>query len=87
MSGFLSAILLYFETNIVAKPSFSASWMRCSTRFTGRISPDKPTSPAKQTSFPTAISSLEDNMAATTAKYRDWETDRKSTRLNSSHRL
>ena len=42
--------------------------MRCSTLFTGRISPDKPTSPAKQKSFPIEISSLLDKIAATTAK-------------------
>ena len=42
--------------------------MRCSTRLTGRISPESPTSPAKQTSLPTAISSLDESIEATTAK-------------------
>ncbi len=36
------------EITMRRKPSFSASVMRCSTRETGRISPVKPTSPAKQ---------------------------------------
>jgi hypothetical protein len=46
---------------MVEKPNFSASCMRCSTLFTGRISPVKPTSPAKQKSLSIVMSSLEDN--------------------------
>ena len=53
---------------MVENPSFSASWMRWSTRFTGLISPERPTSPAKQKSLLTGMSSLEDKIAATTAK-------------------
>ena len=33
------------------------------------------------------VSGLEKNGGISTYNYRDWETDRKSTRLNSSHRL
>ena len=42
--------------------------MRCSTRVTGRISPARPTSAAKQISLATEMSSLLDNIAATTAR-------------------
>ena len=38
--------------------------MRWSTRLIGRISPDKPTSPAKQQSFRIGKSSLEDKKGA-----------------------
>src|SRR2546428_3320940 len=40
--------LLYLEMNICSKPNFSASMIRCSIRFTARISPERPTSAAKQ---------------------------------------
>ena len=35
----------------------------------------------------TAISTFTQNSVAGTGHYRDWETDRKSTRLNSSHEI
>src|SRR5690554_1299747 len=40
--------LLSLEIMILSKPNFSASEIRWSTLFTGRISPDKPTSADKQ---------------------------------------
>ena len=61
---FFNEILLYFETKIVENPSFSASKIRCSTRCTGRISPDKPTSAAKHISFCKATSSFDDKIDA-----------------------
>ena len=42
--------------------------MRCSTRFTALISPLNPTSPAKQQLSGTAESSLDERIAAITAK-------------------
>ena len=42
--------------------------MRWSTLATGRISPESPTSPAKQKSLLTGMSSFDDKIAATTAK-------------------
>jgi len=65
---FLSEILLYLDRKIVENPNFSASNIRCSTRCIGLISPDKPTSAAKQKSFCSETSSLEDKIDATTAK-------------------
>ena len=53
---------------IFSNPSFSASVMRCSTLLIGLISPDKPTSAAKHTFGFMAMSWLDDNIAATTAK-------------------
>ena len=49
-------------------PSFSASPMRCSMRFTGRISPDRPISPAMHTSGSMTVSMLLERMALMTAR-------------------
>ena len=49
-------------------PNFSASPMRCSIRFTGRISPDSPISPAIQTSGSIDASMLEERIALITAR-------------------
>ena len=34
-----------------------------------------------------ALQAIQEENATLKAKYRDWETDRKSTRLNSSHEI
>jgi hypothetical protein len=52
---------------MVEKPNFSASWMRWSTRFTGRISQTSQLLLQNKT-FIYWMSSLEDKMAATTAR-------------------
>ena len=57
---------LYFGNKNRLKPNFSASPIRCSIRFTGRISPDSPISPAMQTSGSMAASILEERMALIT---------------------
>ena len=53
---------------ILVKPSFSASRIRCSIRLMGRISPERPTSPAIHTFFSMAMSTLDDRMAEITAR-------------------
>ena len=48
MDSFCLLILANLEIKMVSKPSFDASCMRCSVLGTGLISPDNPTSAAKQ---------------------------------------
>ena len=48
MDPFCLPILANLEITIVSNPSFDASCMRCSVFGTGLISPDSPTSAAKQ---------------------------------------
>ena len=60
---------LYFGNKNRLKPNFSASPIRCSIRFTGRISPDNPISPAMQTSGSMAASILEERIAL----IRSWQ--------------
>lgn len=64
----LSPCILYLGSIKRLKPSFSASPMRCSMRFTGRISPDRPISPAMHTSGSMAVSMLLERMALMTAR-------------------
>jgi hypothetical protein len=59
---------IVFGYKMVEKPNFSASWMRWSTRFTGRISQTSPLLLQKTKPLSTGMSSLEDKMAATTAR-------------------
>src|SRR3712207_5229573 len=59
---------LYLGSRNCLKPSFSASPMRCSMRFTGRISPESPISPAMQISRSTGASMFDDKIALMTAK-------------------
>ena len=44
-------------------PNFSASLIRCSIRLTGRISPDRPTSPARHTCLSISVSMFEERIA------------------------
>ena len=60
--------LLNFEINIFENPNFSASVILCSNLWTGLISPESPTSAAKQYFSFKTISSLDDITAATTAR-------------------
>ena len=53
---------------IFSKPNFSASAMRCSMRFIGRISPERPTSPARQIPFGISMSRFEERIAEITAR-------------------
>ena len=59
---------LYFEIYISLNPSFSASRIRCSILLTGRISPERPTSPAKHIRLLIGISMFEDKTAEITAR-------------------
>ena len=55
---------LYFGNRKRLKPNFSASPIRCSILFTGRISPESPISPAIQTSGSIAASIFEEKNGA-----------------------
>ena len=61
---------LCFGMSIRLKPNFSASLMRCSMRFTGRISPLSPTSPAMQTPVSISVSMLLERMACCSKGWR-----------------
>ena len=60
--------LLKLETYILRNPRRAASMMRRSVCATGRISPLRPISPAKQTSAGIAKSKLDESTALITAK-------------------
>jgi hypothetical protein len=60
--------LLCREIKIRSYPSLAASATRCSMRLVGRISPDKPTSPAKQVPFGIGLSTSDDKIAQITAR-------------------
>ena len=60
--------MLYFGSTMSVNPSFSASAMRCSMRFTGRTSPDRPTSPAMHQPLSIGVSTLLDRTAAITER-------------------
>ena len=60
--------MLYLGTSIRRNPNLAASATRCSMRFTGRISPLNPTSPAMQTPSSMPVSTLLLNTAAITER-------------------
>lgn len=67
-SFLLKPFRLLCGISIREKPSLSASCTRCSMRLTGRISPERPTSPHRHVSLSIDMSRLEDSTALMTAR-------------------
>ena len=74
----------------MAKPIWITNWNLGTLENLTPISVElvaKPVTPAISVTYSLVSGSLPTGTTLSQVVYRDWETDRKSTRLNSSHRL
>ena len=78
LAGFQAALSLPEVKELQLKSAHISAWLR-------RMSELKWNDPEYAPNFKKAHEELEKALADMGEMYRDWETDRKSTRLNSSH--